>query len=274
MSKSDRLRLRDVCAVLRLLGETRELGREPRAWRMHMLEGLRQLTGAQVALHMHLHQAGAISGATEPISEALDAGFLDAAQRTLWATYQRERAQCDDPFHLRYFSGFTGALRTRSLDAVIDGREWRRSRHYNDFVRACKLEDRITSAFGLGSTAPSAAQVVVLHRAAADGPYPVRALQLVRFFQRELRPLVGRTLALVSAAAELEALPSALRRVLGCMLEGDAEKQIAARLHLSPHTVNRHVQRLHRRFDVHSRAELMCRFRDVPSSSLSAEVSD
>jgi DNA-binding CsgD family transcriptional regulator len=57
-------------------------------------------------------------------------------------------------------------------------------------------------------------------------------------------------------------LPPQLAPVLARLLEGESEKQVADRLGISPHTVNRHVQRLYRRFGVHSRGELMSRCRN------------
>lgn len=259
MGKSDRLRLRDIVAACRLVGECRELGRDAQAWRLHMLEGLRLLTGAQVALHLHLRHRDE----DDEIAEPLDAGFLDAAQRRLWGEYQRQRAHRDDPFHQQYFRDFTGAPRTRSLEMVVERGVWRRSRHYNDFVRACGLDDRITASFGLDAAPAFVAQVVVLHRAAADGPFAPRSVRLVQYFQRELRPHVSRSLTLAGIGAEYDALPPQLRRVLQCVLEGDGEKQVADRLGISRHTVNRHVQRLYGRFGVHSRGELMYRCRDM-----------
>jgi DNA-binding CsgD family transcriptional regulator len=44
------------------------------------------------------------------------------------------------------------------------------------------------------------------------------------------------------------------------LLEGDSEKQIAARLGVSPHTVHVYVKGLYRHFDVSSRGELLARF--------------
>jgi hypothetical protein len=52
--RSDRLRLKDLRLAYRLIGECRELGSNPYAWRMHMLDGLRAMTGAQLALCMHI----------------------------------------------------------------------------------------------------------------------------------------------------------------------------------------------------------------------------
>ncbi|HEX7079754.1 MAG TPA: helix-turn-helix transcriptional regulator [Gammaproteobacteria bacterium] len=260
MAKSDRLRLADVRAAFRLLGECRELGNDALAWRRHMLEGLRQLTGAQVALYLHLEDVSSSDG---KIGAALDSGFLDDSGKALWAHYQRENAHRDDPFHLRYFRAFSGALTTRSLEAVVDMAEWRRSRHYNEYVRACRLEDRITSAVNLAGAAP-VTQVIVLHRSAADGPYSRRAERLVRLFHEDLVPLLGRPLTLPGTGdAELTSLPGRLQDVLRHLLAGESEKLVAAHLGLSLHTVNRHVQRLYRRLGVHSRSELMLRCRDL-----------
>jgi hypothetical protein len=45
VSKSDNLRLRDVRAAFRLIGECRDLGNNPRLWHRRMLEGLVLLFG-------------------------------------------------------------------------------------------------------------------------------------------------------------------------------------------------------------------------------------
>jgi len=260
MAKSDQLRLKDVRAAYRLVGECRELGDDPRAWRLHMLDGLRHLVGAQVALYMQIHDPGTPG---ERISVPLDAGFLDPAGRSLWAHYQRERAYRDDPFHLGYFDGFTGSLRTRRLESVVDTSQWYRSRHYGDYVGACGLDDRITSSLRLSGKSPSTLQVVVLHRSAADGKYSRREQRLVHLFHHELGTLLGRQLVLPETDSSEPSLPFRMQQVLASLLQGDREKQIADRLGLSRHTVNRHVQRLYRRFGVHSRGELMYCCRDM-----------
>jgi hypothetical protein len=265
MVRADKLRLTDVRAAYRLIGECRELGRDPAAWRQHMLEGLRQLTGAQLALYLQIRHLGTDA---EEIAEPLDAGFLDQADRALWVHYQQEKAHRDDPFHQRFYRDFTGVLRTRRLESVVDRCEWNRSRHYNDYIRACRLEDRITSSVRLADPAmPPTTQVVVLHRSDADGEYSRRDARLVHVFHHELTSLLGRQLA-IPGATGLPPLPSQLRYVLTCLLQGDSEKQAADRLGLSRHTVNRHVQRLHHHFGVHSRGELMSCCRDMLPSLL------
>ena len=48
--------------------------------------------------------------------------------------------------------------------------------------------------------------------------------------------------------------------MLRCLLEGDSDKQVAARLRLSPATVNEYTKRIYRHFRVTSRAELLARW--------------
>lgn len=58
----------------------------------------------------------------------------------------------------------------------------------------------------------------------------------------------------------LEQLSDAQRRVLDLLLTGLAEKQVASRLDLSPHTVHNHVKEIYRKMDVNSRSELLALF--------------
>ena len=57
-----------------------------------------------------------------------------------------------------------------------------------------------------------------------------------------------------------DGLAPRVRETLDRLLAGDSEKQIAARLGVSPHTVHVYVKSLYRHFDVCSRGELLSRF--------------
>lgn len=256
MKDDERLRLSDVRATYRLVGECTELGLDSQAWRRHMLQGLCTLTGARVALYMHLHSP---LTPAERLTEPMDVGFLDDDQRRLWMHYQQENAQRDDAFHLAYFGTFQPGLFTRDLRSVIDLTSWHGGRHYNDYVRPSKLEDRITSSLNLPASPGAPVQVIVLHRDTGDKWFPRSATRLVRLFHDELRLALNKRLVLPGSAADVAHLSPRLRDVLSCLLEGDTEKQAARRLGISRHTVSNHVQRLYRHFDVRSRAELMGR---------------
>jgi len=60
--------------------------------------------------------------------------------------------------------------------------------------------------------------------------------------------------------ADLTQLAPRLRTTLLLLLEGLSEKQIARRLHLSPHTVHDYIKAIYRHFDVNNRPELFRRF--------------
>jgi len=55
-------------------------------------------------------------------------------------------------------------------------------------------------------------------------------------------------------------LSPAQRQVLQLLLRGLSEKEVAACLHLSSHTVHAHTKNIYRALDVHSRAELLTRY--------------
>jgi DNA-binding CsgD family transcriptional regulator len=55
-------------------------------------------------------------------------------------------------------------------------------------------------------------------------------------------------------------LPPRVRDVLRCLLEGDSDKQVAARLSISRYTVNQHVKAIFRHFRVTTRPELLARW--------------
>jgi DNA-binding NarL/FixJ family response regulator len=54
-------------------------------------------------------------------------------------------------------------------------------------------------------------------------------------------------------------LPPRVRQTLQCLLDGDSEKQAAARMGLSGTTVHQYVKALYRHYQVESRAELLAR---------------
>jgi DNA-binding CsgD family transcriptional regulator len=61
-------------------------------------------------------------------------------------------------------------------------------------------------------------------------------------------------------ADRVASLAPRLRPVLQHLLTGDAEKQVAQKLGLSPHTVHAYTKALYRAFDVNSRGELLALF--------------
>jgi DNA-binding CsgD family transcriptional regulator len=60
--------------------------------------------------------------------------------------------------------------------------------------------------------------------------------------------------------AAQKVLSPAQGRVFQHLLEGHSEKQVAYKLHISPHTVHHHIRDIHRALNVCSRSELLALF--------------
>lgn len=254
MAKNGQPKLRDVRRIYRLLGECCEIGSDSLAWRNHLLEGTSRIIGARVGLYMHIHHP---LQEQERIEQAVAYGFLDADHLALWEHYHLHQAQRDDLFHINYFLNHRRPLRTQNLADVVGLREWRQSRHFNEYIRPCALSDRITSSLRLGEGEEAPLQTLVFHRDAGDGEFHDAAKYLVKLLHHELSALLNKQLTLPSNPRDTSSLPPRMAQVLDGLLRGEAEKTIAERLELSPHTVNRHVQRLYQHFGVNSRTKLI-----------------
>jgi DNA-binding CsgD family transcriptional regulator len=61
----------------------------------------------------------------------------------------------------------------------------------------------------------------------------------------------------IDSFAAIAHLSDGQQRVFSLLLEGSTEKEIGARIHISPRTVHNHVQAIYKAFGVHSRAKLL-----------------
>jgi DNA-binding CsgD family transcriptional regulator len=103
---------------------------------------------------------------------------------------------------------------------------------------------------------------LLCHRREADRPFDEHDATLLSLMLRAAAPIVDRELFQASGADQFESLTAREREVLLMLLAGDSEKEIAAKLHRSVHTVHTFVRQLYRRFEVSSRGELMAMFID------------
>ena len=100
---------------------------------------------------------------------------------------------------------------------------------------------------------------VIMARALGDVDFSAREKVVVRETMAAIAPLIGGALTRFREPSPSD-LPPRTRQVLRCLLEGDADKQIATRLGLSRHTVNEYAKVVFRHFGVRSRAELLARW--------------
>ena len=96
-------------------------------------------------------------------------------------------------------------------------------------------------------------------RAVGDPPFRVWAGRVAGRALAELAPHLGRSL-LLTTQPNTSGLTDRARQVLDALLDGDGEKQAAARLGITRSTVHGHAKRLYRHFGVCSRAELLAYF--------------
>lgn len=68
------------------------------------------------------------------------------------------------------------------------------------------------------------------------------------------------------ADARKTELSPRLLQIMQCLAAGCSEKEIALSLKLSVHTVHEYVKQIHRRFDVHSRGELLAWWYSAPTT--------
>jgi len=253
MSKSGQLRMGDVRDVYRLIGDCRDLGADPVLWHGRMLEGLVRLVGATVATggEGRWQRPGQ---SPAPVT-AFSVG-LDAQARARLRAYIRTNGIGDDPT-MRELRHIPGALVVRTRGQLVADGEWYRSRLFNDYLRPLHLNDHVYSVCEVSRDHD--VSVVALYRGRGERDFSERERRVLRFFHGELGRLVGTVLVSVFDGDPLH-LPPRERQTLACLLEGDSEKEVAARLDLSHATVHQYVTSLYRRFRVRSRAELLAHF--------------
>jgi DNA-binding CsgD family transcriptional regulator len=250
MDKSDLLRVVDVRDAYRLIGECRDLGNEPALWQMRILEGLGQLVGAAAGAGGE----GIWARPVHPIHpfSAFDTGF-DARGRERLRAYRGEIGPAGDPI-FRALREVPGVVATRSRSQLVSDTEWYRSVSFNEYRKPCGVDHCLTSVCRVSEG--GAVNVITSHRKIGERDFSPREVRLLEFFHMELRPLIGRQLVSATESGP-GTLGRRLRQTLACLAEGDSEKQVAARLGISPTTVHQYVTDLYRRFGVQSRGQLL-----------------
>jgi DNA-binding CsgD family transcriptional regulator len=254
MSKSHRLRLSDVRHAFRILGECRDLGDDVVAWRTHMLEGLRRLLHAQVAVSFEVRCAD--GAAPIPGKGAVDLGWPSDAAREHFERYKGDGALQQDDTLLNCIK-LAQPIATRRREQIVADRVWYRSATFQDYRRPASSDDWIGSVAALEK--PAGLHVISLDRPPGETRFLTKERRLLHVFHEELVRLVGTVLSRGPDETEVH-LSRRMRQTLSCLLEGDSEKQAALRLGLSRHTVQDLVKALYRRFQVNSRGELLARY--------------
>jgi DNA-binding CsgD family transcriptional regulator len=288
----NRLRLRDVRSVFRLVGEVRELGADPDRWRPHMVLGIRRIVEAEIVVSSEVHFRRDKRGGEMRV---VDIGWIsDAADKVCKVHTDRGHEQPEE-----FWLAVTGG--DPSPEPAPAGphepAEGTTAGGTPGEARAANGAPAARGAQGEGELVPIKPKLKVyggrsfilsqyplphagavdqlgLHRAWGDAPFTPAHHKIVRLLHVEMGRLWRRD-AMRRASEPNAALPPRLQQTLEELLSGKSEKEIALKLELSRHTIHNYVKALHQRFGVSSRGELLARAgkdRTVFTPQLSLEL--
>lgn len=255
---SSALHLRYLRAVYELAHECRDRGDDPLAWREHFCHRLAGLTGAGL---VHAGEAAWTERRLRPLRACFwgwENGFIRPVLEQALAEYGSDlkfspiyRAYCELP--PRDFG--TCVSRTD----VVPDREWDRSLYRELIHSPVGCGHTLMCVLSLSGGGGRVADVSVSREKGERRDFGARHRAVVREAHAAVVPLIGGALARFKEPSPSE-LPARIRDVLRCLLEGDSDKQVAARLEISRHTVNQYVKVIFNHFGVATRAELVARW--------------
>jgi DNA-binding CsgD family transcriptional regulator len=256
MSRPGKLRASDVRAAYLLAGECRELGDDPVIWRQHFLTGLARMTGAGFGVSAEI---GDGKQASRYDLGTIDSGDGKGFDRAGWLRMLGEfqTNAFFNPFMNAYFGRATPGTCHARNDLVPD-REWYRSFYYRGFRLTLGADASLLCLRPIPGTRDDHAGLYLL-RPIGERNFGGRDRAIALEAMAAVVPLIGGPLARFADPSP-SALSPRLRQVLKCVLEGDSDKLVAARLGLSRYTVNEYVEGIFRHFGVRSRPELLARW--------------
>ncbi len=246
------LRSDDVRALLKLVGEARELLSGGEHARQHVLEGLSRITGCVVSVSCSIR---GLRAAVPDLVDYVDHGLTSGERARVLAYYGEGRVLEDPPCSLVRARRAPPHLTVRRAD-VVGNKAWYRSRLHDGLHRQSGLDD-IMMSVRYHDGAADGAGCLIFKRAAGDPPFAVEDRELLHLFHTESDWIFRKDRRPPPDLAD--GLTRRERETLAVLLTGASEKQAAARLGVSPHTVHDYVKRLYRKLGVTSRAELMAR---------------
>lgn len=235
--------------IMRLVRESGEIA-DPIEQQAHLLDGLCAIIGGEVAVTFEFQGVGGV-----PTRGFLH-GLSQDEQRRVVSAYMEQ----GDGFDLmaghmrREFSAGEAPVLTCLRGELVADRDWYRSSYVADFRRAWGIDHCIYSMSHVGGRYCG----MSVNRGFDASPFGPEARELVRIFHLECAWL-RRAPAPPPAPSSGASLPPRARDVLGALLRGAADKQIAHDLGLSPHTVRQYVKLIYRSYGVSSRSELLAR---------------
>ena len=232
-----RLKLRDVRWAFRVLAEVRCRGDDPAEWRPFMAKALVRLFRAEIVVSSEIY----LRPTGDPGAwDVVDIGWGADASGGAWRIEHRHRETSPQTYDLLVHP--RAAIDPDGRAAVVPSR---RMRGGSAFVLSSISLPHISAVDQLG-----------MHRAHGTGPFNPTDHRLLRLLHAELARF-WRKDVLARAQDPRSSLPPRLVQTLRLLVDGRSEKEIAAAIGISAHTVHNYVKALHQRFNVSSRGELI-----------------
>jgi DNA-binding CsgD family transcriptional regulator len=248
--RSDMVRYDELRQALRLTNELRELPYDSDLQKGHALDGLCALVGAQVGLWAVVD---GMAVGRPVLQNTLDRGWSGDSEREAFLRFLRaEQERTLDPSMPSLAQITEGPLFTRTREQLVDDRTWYGSAHVQELRRVARVDHFIYTAMRISS---NEARCIAVHRPWGAKPFTERERLLIDMFHRESQWLHDPSRPIESAL--LRGLGPRLQETLHALARGLSEKQVAAELGLSQHTVHDYVKALYRHFGVSSRSELL-----------------
>jgi DNA-binding CsgD family transcriptional regulator len=196
----------------------------------------------------------------------IELGRWTSKQRAARDAYWRQPHNDTDPFLAAYLKTdlFTSP-RCAIRHELISDHSWYSSQHVKQFRKAAGMDSAIYCTLpapsrksSTGKSLPTGWSVNV-NRPWKATPFTIQERDFLHAVFVGLLPWLSQVWSEPQSDSQrrIASVPVRLRKVLACLLAGRSEKQTAAALRLSPHTVHTYVKKLHKHFQVSSRAELL-----------------
>ncbi len=253
MGKYDELQPADFRAAYWLLGECSELGRSAEAWTQRLFAFFQR--------HLGVHMAAFFEGSADmahgnsspgPKDPVLIYGKPPQQVTRLMQDYWRNGGINDDPA-MPVWRQIKAPLATRARQHLAPDKAWDRSVIVNDYFRRTDSNEMLLSCCPVIANTHL---LINLWRMVREQPFSDRDTQLVALITEEISPLL-RTGRLAPLSAGVTVLSPRLRQVADMLCSGMTEREVAAALGTSVHTVHNQARTIYRTLRISSRNQLI-----------------
>ena len=240
MDLSSALRAEQVRRLVRVLAEASEVPASSRP--QHLIAGVRAILHAAVGgcvtdCDFQPNGRGAFTAVVLDGWDSTTLSTIEALARhgSMWHPALRQLAQA--------CPSTPGGIAAGTRRELVSDREWYGSEYVEAFMLPASLDHGLFST--IRGSSPSVVQGLGFYREQKDCPFDDGDRALLQLFHHECRRLFAAPAKEVNYLLVGQLAPRQ-RETLALLREGLADKEIAVRLNISPHTVNHYTKAIYR----------------------------